>query len=142
MKTIVYSIALMTVAVSATAQDIASERTISMKLATELASAAVASCTASGYNVVATVVDRSGYVKATLRADNARPHAIDIAERKAHSAAMLGYPTALLAENIQKGITPPSILNTPHFTSLLGGFPIKMGNEVVRSEERRVGKEC
>lgn len=113
------------------AQDITAEKTISMKLANDMVSAAVASCTASGYNVVATVVDRSGFLKAALRADNARPHAIDIAERKAHTAAMLGYPTSVLAENIQKGVTPSSILNTPNFTSLLGGFPIKVGAEVV-----------
>ena len=110
---------------------VASERTVSLALANEMVAAAVESCTASGYNVVATVVDRSGYIKATQRADNARPHAIDIAARKAHTAAMLGYETSRLAENIQKGVTPASILNTPGFTSLLGGFPIKAGNEVI-----------
>lgn len=115
----------------AAAQNIASERTVSMSLATELAASAVASCTAAGYNVVAAVVDRAGSLKALQRADNARPHAIDIAWRKAHTAAMLGYPTALLAENIHKGVTPASILNTPTFTSLLGGFPLKSGTEVI-----------
>lgn len=110
---------------------VVSERTVSLALANEMVSAAVEACTKNGYNVVATVVDRSGYVKATQRADNARPHAIDIAQRKATTAAMLGYETNRLAENIQKGITPPSILNTPGFTSLLGGFPIKAGNEVI-----------
>jgi uncharacterized protein GlcG (DUF336 family) len=107
------------------------ERTVSLALANEMVAAAVEACSAKNYNVVATVVDRSGYVKAVQRADNARPHAIDIAQRKAHTAAMLGYETNRLAENIQKSVTPPSILNTPGFTSLLGGFPIKAGNEVI-----------
>ena len=107
------------------------ERTVSLALANEMVTAAVEACSAKNYNVVATVVDRSGYVKATQRADNARPHAIDIAQRKATTAAMLGYETNRLAENIQKGVTPASILNTPGFTSLLGGFPIKAGNEVI-----------
>jgi len=44
---------------------------------------------------------------------------------------MLQYETARLAENIQKGVTPASILNTPKFTSHLGGFPIKIGNETI-----------
>lgn len=131
MRKFICTIVFTTLAFSICAQEITSEKTVSMKLANELASAAVASCTSSGYNVVATVVDRSGYIKAVQRADNARPHAIDIAQRKAHTAAMLGYPTALLAENIQKGLTPASILNTPTFTSLLGGFPIKAGTEVI-----------
>jgi uncharacterized protein GlcG (DUF336 family) len=110
---------------------VVSERTVSLALANEMAAAAIEACSAKGYTVVATIVDRSGYVKATQRADNARPHAIDIAQRKATTAAMLGYETNRLAENIQKGVTPPSILNTPGFTSLLGGFPIKAGNEVI-----------
>ena len=113
------------------AQDIQSEKTIGLQLASEMAAAAVADCSSKGYNTVAAVVDRSGYVKSVQRADNARPHAIDIAIRKAHTSAMLGYETSRLAENIQKGTTPASILSTPNFTSLLGGFPIKIGNEVV-----------
>lgn len=115
----------------ARAEDLPSEKTISLKLANEMAAAAVEDCSSKNYNTVAAVVDRSGYLKALQRADVARPHAIDIAIRKAHTAAMLGYETARLAENIQKGVTPASILNTPNFTSLLGGFPIKVGNEVV-----------
>jgi uncharacterized protein GlcG (DUF336 family) len=116
---------------AAQAQDVTSEKTVSLKLANEMASAAVEDCSSKGYNVVAVVVDRSGYMKALQRAENARPHAIDIAIRKAHTAAMLGYETRILAENIQKGVTPASITNTPNFTSLLGGFPIKAGNEVI-----------
>lgn len=115
----------------AQAQDLVSEKTISLKLAEDMAAAAVADCSAKGYDTVAAVVDRSGNLKALLRADSARPHAIDIAIRKAHTSAMLRYETARLAENIQKGTTPASILNTPYFTSLIGGFPIKVGDEVI-----------
>ena len=113
------------------AQDVGSERTVTLKLAAEMAAAAVEDCSSKGYNTVAVVVDRSGYMKALMRAENARPHAIDIAIRKAHTAAMLGYETRILAENIGKGVTPASITNTPGFTALLGGFPIKAGNEVI-----------
>ena len=113
------------------AQAVAIERTITLALANEMASAAVEACTAGKYNVVAAVADRSGYLKALQRAENARPHAIDIAQRKATTAAMLGYETSKLAENIKNGTTPSSILSTPGFTSLLGGFPIKVDNEVV-----------
>ena len=112
-------------------QAVTTERTISMAIASEMVAAAVEACTANKYNIVAAVVDRSGYVKAVLRADNARPHAIDIAQRKATTSAMLGYETSKLAENIENGVTPASILITPGFTSLLGGFPIKVGNEVI-----------
>ena len=113
------------------AQEVQSERTVGLKLANDMAAYAVEDCSSKGYNTVAAVVDRSGNLKALQRADNARPHAIDIAIRKAHTASMVGYETARLAENIQKGVTPASITNTPGFTSLIGGFPIKVGNEVI-----------
>jgi uncharacterized protein GlcG (DUF336 family) len=131
MKKLIFSAVLGSATLAAGAQDITSERTVSMKLAVDMAAAAVEDCSSKGYNTVAVVVDRAGNVKALLRADNARPHAIDIATRKAHTAAMVGYETRILAENIGKGVTPASITNTPNFTSLLGGFPIKVGNEVV-----------
>ena len=95
-------------------QDVQAERTVSLKLANEMAAAAVEDCSSKGYNTVAVVVDRAGHLKALHRADNARPHAIDIAIRKAHTAAMLGYETRVLSENIQKGVTPASIT---HFVS-------------------------
>jgi len=131
MKAIVCGMALASFALAANAQDTMTERTLTLSLANEIAAAAVASCTASGYNVAAAVVDRSGYLKVLMRADNARPHAIEIAERKAHTSAMLQYETAKLNENIQKGATPASLLNTPKFTSLIGGFPIKVGKETI-----------
>lgn len=131
MKTTLALAAGLLLASHAHAQDIQSEKTVGMKIAAEMAAAAVEDCSSKGYNTVAAVVDRSGYLKALLRADNARPHAIDIAIRKAHTSAMVGYETRLLAENIQKGTTPASITATPNFTSLLGGFPIKAGNEVI-----------
>ena len=131
MKKVIAGCAIVLIAAASHAQEVASERTVGLKLAADMAAAAVADCSSKGYNTVAVVVDRSGYVKALMRADNARPHAIDIATRKAHTAAMVGYETRILAENIGKGVTPASITNTPNFTSLLGGFPIKVGNEVI-----------
>jgi uncharacterized protein GlcG (DUF336 family) len=129
-KAVAFAIATM-IAGLVQAQDVASEKTVSLKLAVDMAAAAVEDCSSKGYNTVAVIVDRSGNIKALHRADNARPHAIDIAIRKAHTAAMVGYETRILAENIGKGVTPASITNTPNFTSLLGGFPIKSGNEVI-----------
>ena len=131
MKKLAIMSAIFFICGSAQAQDIQSEKTISLKIAAEMAATAVADCSSKNYNTVAAVVDRSGNLKALVRADNARPHAIDIAIRKAHTSSMLGYETRLLAENIQKGTTPASITATPGFTSLLGGVPIKAGKEVI-----------
>ena len=42
------------------AQAVRTERNISLALANEIAGATVAACSANGYNVAATVVDRAG----------------------------------------------------------------------------------
>ncbi len=56
----------------------------------------------AGYNVTATVVDRAGVVRAVLRADNAGPHTVDAARRKAFTSASTRLPTSTVAENVQK----------------------------------------
>jgi len=51
------------IATAANAQAVRSEKNISLALANQIAAATVASCTAAGYAVTATVVDRSGGVR-------------------------------------------------------------------------------
>jgi uncharacterized protein GlcG (DUF336 family) len=106
-------------------------RSLTMAHATRLTAEAVKSCQGAGYRVAAVVVDRFGDVLSLLRDEQARPHAIEIATRKAYTSAMVGYETARLAANIANGTTPASITQTTGFTGLIGGIPIKVGNEVV-----------
>ncbi|MEY2873340.1 MAG: hypothetical protein RLZZ373_711, partial [Pseudomonadota bacterium] len=49
-------------------QAVRTERTVSLDLANQIAAGAVAACQAGGYAVTATVVDRSGGVRAVQRA--------------------------------------------------------------------------
>jgi uncharacterized protein GlcG (DUF336 family) len=124
--------AILLPAAPALAQDgLGSFRSPTMAYAARLAAEAVKSCQGSGYRVVAVVVDRAGQVLALLRDENARGHAIEIATRKAYTSAMVGYDTARLATNIANGTTPASITQTSGFTGLIGGLPIKLGDEVV-----------
>lgn len=62
---------LSTVATAASAQAVRTERNMSLELANQIATATVAACSANGYAVTATVVDRAGSVRAVQRADNA-----------------------------------------------------------------------
>ncbi len=63
------------------------ESNISLALANEIAGATVAACTADGYAVTATVVDRAGGVRAVQRADNAGPHTLAASQQKAFTSA-------------------------------------------------------
>lgn len=116
---------------AAQAQAIRTERNISLEMATQIASATVASCLAGGYNVAATVVDRSGVVRVMMRADNAGPHTPAASQAKAFTSASSRTPTTTMLENVQKNPAAATLVNIPGFLILGGGVPIRAGNDVI-----------
>jgi uncharacterized protein GlcG (DUF336 family) len=116
----------------AMAEDLPREAVLPLALATKAASVAVEKCTKDGYKVSASVVDKSGVLRAMMRADGAGPHTPDSSRKKAYTAASTGRTTSELGELIVKmphlhelGKMNDSIL------ILGGGLPIQFGNEVV-----------
>ena len=72
---------------AAHAEGLRDRKDMSLELATQIAAQAVATCSANGYAVSATVVDRAGTVRAVQRADGSGPHTIDSRRQKAYTAA-------------------------------------------------------
>ncbi len=107
------------------------EHNMSLELANQLAAGAVAACTANGYNVTATVVDRAGTVRAVQRADNAGPHTLASSERKAWTSASAKSPTQAMMEGAQKNPASVNLVYLPGVLLLGGGVPVKAGNEVI-----------
>ena len=124
-------LALVLTAPLAQAQAVHSEKNMSLELATQIASAAVASCTANGYAVTATVVDRAGSVRAVMRADNAGPHTLGSSQQKAYTAASAKNTTQAMMEGAQKNPAAANLVYIPGYLLLGGGVPIKVGNEVI-----------
>ncbi len=62
---------------STLAQDLVTTRNISLALASESATAAIAQCLKDGFRATVTVVDSGGQIKAVMRADGAGPHTVD-----------------------------------------------------------------
>jgi len=122
---------LSTAAGVASAQAVRTERNMSMDLANQIASAAVASCTAAGYNVTATVVDRAGSVRAVQRADNAGPHTLGASQEKAYTSASAKNTTLAMMEGAQKNPAAANLVYIPGFLLVGGGVPVKVGNEVI-----------
>ena len=116
---------------AADAPAVRTERNMSLRLANEIAANTVAACAANGYAVTATVVDRVGVVRAVQRADNAGPHTLGSAERKAWTSVSAKAPTQALMENAQKNPAAANVVYMPGFLLLGGGVPIKVGNEVI-----------
>ena len=118
-------------ATSANAQGVRTEKNMSLELASQIAAHTVAACTASGYNVTATVVDRAGGVRAVQRADNAGPHTVEASRAKAFTSASAKAPTLAVMENAQKNPAAANLRDIPGFLLLGGGVPVKVDNEVI-----------
>ncbi len=117
--------------VTGMAQGLVAERTISASLAAEAVAAAVEACASRGYRVAATVVDRSGVVRAVLRADGAGPHTIPSSRAKAYTAVTMRTGTTQILETVR---TNPGAARLPDIEGFLvvgGGMPIRAGDEVL-----------
>lgn len=123
--------ALIATACLAQAEGVRTEKNMSLELANQIASAGIAACAANGHAVVVTVVDRAGLVRAVQRADNAGPHSLGSAERKAWTSASAKATTGALMEAAQKNPGAANLVYLPGFLLLGGGVPVKVGNEVI-----------
>ncbi len=97
-----------------------------------IAQAAVESCAAKGYAESAVVVDRDGDTIVAIRGDNAGPHTMENARRKAYTAMAFRVSTTDYAKRfadnnptVRQQVTLPNVIAIP------GGLPIKSGNEVI-----------
>ncbi len=118
-------------ATAAQAQAVRSEKNISLDLANQIAAATVASCQAAGYAVTATVVDRSGGVRAVQRADHAGPHTLASSLQKAYTSASARNNTQAMMEGAQKNPAAANLTYIPGFLLLGGGVPVRAGNDVI-----------
>jgi uncharacterized protein GlcG (DUF336 family) len=105
---------------------------LSLDLAKTIAEGAIAACNAKGYATSAVVVDRAGATVVAMRADNASPHTMENARRKAYTAMTFKQPTA---EYAKKLLDPNSVahqqVTLPNVIAIPGGQPIKAGTEVL-----------
>jgi uncharacterized protein GlcG (DUF336 family) len=123
--------AMLVAPLPAAAQGLVTERTINAALAAEAAAAAVEACAGRGFRVTAAVVDRSGVLRALLRADGAGPHTVASARAKAYTSASMRANTTQILETVR---TNPGATRLPDIEGFLivgGGMPIRAGEEVV-----------
>lgn len=81
------------------ASDVLSVRTISLDLASDIATAAVRECRKLGYQVSAVVVDRNGILRVAMRDDLATRFTLQIAEEKANAVIMSGINSGEFRKN-------------------------------------------
>jgi uncharacterized protein GlcG (DUF336 family) len=105
---------------------------LSLAVAKTVAETAIESCMTQGYRVSAVVVDRAGETVVALRGDNASPHTMENARRKAYTALSFRTSTTEYAKRfasdnpvVRQQVTLPNVIAIP------GGLPIKVGDDVI-----------
>lgn len=116
---------LLSISMSSKAEDVITVKTIGMDLARDLASHAVITCRAQGYQASAVVVDRSGHVQAALRGDLASRFTLQIAEEKANMVVMAGISSGEFRK--ARGDIRPELNHIDGIIVLRGGLQISSG---------------
>jgi uncharacterized protein GlcG (DUF336 family) len=102
------------------------QRDVSLRMALTIAETALAEC---GLNASVAVVDRAGRLRVFLQGDNANPHNIELARRKAYTARTFRTPSAEWAKRTETTNTGQRML--ADVIPLGGGMPINVGQETI-----------
>jgi len=114
------------------AQDFPTQKVLPLELSTQAAMAAIKKCHDDGFKVSVAIVDQAGLLKVQLKADGAGPHTLDSSRRKAYTANSLRDSTHKYAVLVAQKPELQSLTRLNDNILLLGGgFPIKIGGEVV-----------
>jgi uncharacterized protein GlcG (DUF336 family) len=124
------AVVLMLASSTASAQVI-SHRDVGSHMALAMVAAAVAKCEQNGGGLTVAVVDRQGQLRALLVADNASPHHVELAERKAYTALTSRRTSADWAKATEPGSRTAGQRSLAQVVPLSGGVPIKVGEETI-----------
>jgi len=109
------------------------EKALTYKMITAVATGAVDACQAMGYQVSVTVVGRNGEIVAQIKGDGAAPHTMENSRRKAYTALTFGSPSSTFAKQIAdpKNDGARQRATLPGIIGIGGGIPIMSGKEVL-----------
>ena len=121
------ALGVLTAVPTAASAQVLMQRDVSLRMALTIAEAALAEC---GTNTSVAVVDRAGRLRVFLQGDNANPHNIELARRKAYTARTFRRSSAEWAQRTAEGgLVGQRML--ADVIPLGGGLPIMVGNETI-----------
>jgi len=123
-----FAIVLAAGSMTVMAQELLTQKALSLDVAQAIAHGAVEKCRADGYHVSVTVIDNAGLLKAFLRDEGSGPHTIDFSRRKAYSALTFKRTSA---ETGKAWLDNPPAPNIEGTVGTAGGVPIKAGNDFI-----------
>lgn len=107
---------------------ILNRQSMSLLMAQHLIDSVLQAAEKENIKVAVVVLDQAGLLVAAVRADDARPYAVEIAHDKAQTALNMGVPSSEFVKRVEK---KPELHTTPHAVPLAGGVPISVNNQVI-----------
>lgn len=104
---------------------------ISLEMAKKVATAAITEALKNNWNVIVVVTDGSGSLVYLERMDNVQYASVDVAIKKAQSAAAYRRSTKDFADLLAQGGLGNRFLVLPHAMPVEGGLPIVIDGKVV-----------
>ena len=112
------------VLVSPASAELLVHKDLSYEIAKTIAEGALAECHKRGFNTSVVVVDRAGETIVAMRYDNASPHTMENARRKAYTARSFRQTTEEYAKKLEAGnpvvkqqVTLPHVIAIPASSS-------------------------
>jgi uncharacterized protein GlcG (DUF336 family) len=103
---------------------------LSAATALAIAQTAIATCTANGYKVSATIVGRNGEVLVQIRGDGTGPHTMENSYKKAFTSRTFRIPSGEMEDRLKKNPQMGAQYLTG-FTTARGALPIQVGDDVI-----------
>jgi uncharacterized protein GlcG (DUF336 family) len=116
---------------SSSQAQVITQRDVGVRMGLAIAVAALDQCEHDGNSVSVAVVDRAGRLRVFLQADNANPHNLELARRKAYTARTFGRTSAEWAKRTVEMPELAAQRELADVIALRGGVPIKVGNETI-----------
>ena len=124
------ALALACCATSGANAQLLTTKQLSLPMAITIATTAVETCKAQGYNVSVHVIGNMGEILVAMRGDNTGPHTMENSMRKALASRGQRIPSGQFAENVAK--TPNAgALRLGNMIPARGALPINVGNVTI-----------
>ena len=104
---------------------------LSFDMALAAAQGALAACRERGAAEAVVVVNRDGETIVVLRGDNAGPHTVENARRKAYTALTFKMTTQAFIEEMKTRPVRREQTSLPGVIAINGGVPIRNGKDVI-----------
>ena len=128
--TLVVVVSSLVLYVAPASAQLVANKDLSAKIALTIAETAIATCTANGYRVSATILGRNGEVLVQIRGDGTGPHTMENSFKKAFTARTFRIPSGEMEERLKKNPAMGAQFLTG-FTTAQGALPIKVGEDVI-----------